>query len=399
MNSSMKQESELKLTGYKICFYITIISNLILYIAQPFNITILETLASRCLMLCNLAAFTFAILQSMKHYVPYKTVQIVTIFFMISFACVSFLLSSSGGIYNLIIRLWCYLALPIYFLYIDYLEPEKKLFHFIFAVNFITSLIFIYLSFSSYSYKGYEGYLGTANAWLTLGYENPNQTAMYLLINLIVLLCALYYYKKKVIKIILLFDLLFIGWLIIQTSSRTCILIGLLVIVISIFKKKYKIKRYIVVGILIIPLIFMIIYPLLYDKGWLYFFEFVGKADYSSRSYIFKSAIASVRNQFMFGDFGRYQLQNIHNGPLSVYTSLGLVGLILFYIYYYRAYFHILSKGMKSRVAFISVIGLLSVFLHACSESAFIIGGSMFAGSLSTLIFMTKLEGKEVHKD
>ena len=120
------EEEPANISVFKFCFYITLISNLILFIAQPIDIKILETLASRCLMLSNLLAFFLAISQSLKKYIPYKTKQIVTIFFIISFSFISFLLSSECGFYQYNIRIWCYLALPFYFIYIEYLKLEKK---------------------------------------------------------------------------------------------------------------------------------------------------------------------------------------------------------------------------------------------------------------------------------
>lgn len=381
---------------FRVCFYLTIISNLIIYIAQPLDLLVLETLASRCYMLSNLVAFLLAINHSMKKQIPYKTKQIITIVLMICFSLVSFLLSSNSGMYNYVIRLLCYLALPFYFLYIDYLTPDKITLNFVFIINFITSIVFTLLSFSKYKYAGYESFLGTDGAWLTLGYNNPNQTAMYLIITLILLLCSLIYFRRKIIKLLILLDILYMCWLLLETSSRTCICIGILILAAFILKKKLNTSVIIVIGVLLLPMLFMIFYPSMYENGWIHLFEFRGKADYSARSYIFQSILTSVQKQFVFGNFSTYQLQNLHNGILSVYASFGIVGSVLFYIYYLRAYIHILTHGIKSRIAYISFLGLLAIFIHACAESAFIVGGSMFAGSLSILIFLVKLDEKEV---
>ncbi len=373
------------------------ISNLIIYIAQPYDLNLFVSLASRSYMLCSVAAFSYTVINCFRQYVPYKTMQILTIVFMVGFALVSHLLSDSGGTYLFIIRLLCYLALPIYFLYLDYLKPDKWMLHFIFILNFLASVVFGLLSFSSLSYAGYENYIGTSSAWMTLGYENPNQTAMYLLINQVVLLCAFYYYSKKPIRLILLADALFMGWLILKTSSRTCIGISALILAVCIFRRKYRIKKYVVAGILILPLLFFIIYPYLFDNTLFVGVVIGGKTDYSARGEFFKTAITAVGDRFLFGDFGRFQLQNLHNGPLSIYASVGVIGLAFFYVYYYRAYYRMLYYGFQCKAAFLAAVGLLSVFLHACTESGFITGGAMYAGSLSALILLTKMEGCERH--
>ena len=395
MKTIINQDDSFKLSVFRICFYITIISNLVIFIAQPFGITILISLASRCFLFSNLIAFLFVVFDNIHCYLPYKTKQIITIAFMIGFSMISYLVSSEGGLYDYIIRIWCYLALPFYFLYLDYLEPEKKMIHFIFVINILTSVVYTALSFTGLSYAGYEKYIGTQGAWLTLGYGNPNQTAMYLIINLIVLLCAFHYYNKMYCKMMLLLLMGYMGYLLIKTSSRTCIIIAGIILLIDLFKKKYRISKYFVVVILLIPVIFLAAYPYLYEHNLLNIFSFRGKSDYSSRDYIFQSSLQEVQKHFVFGKFGEFQLQNLHNGILSIYASLGLVGLTLFYQYNIRAYLNILSSKIKSKAAFISYIGLLFVFLHACTEGAFLVGGTVFAGSLSLLIYLTKLEGKE----
>ncbi|MHB8131520.1 MAG: O-antigen ligase family protein [Mobilitalea sp.] len=298
--------------------------------------------------------------------------------------------------YNYIIRLWCYLALPFYFLYIDYLKPNKKMINFVFIINLLITLVFTLLSFTKYRYAGYENYIGTDSAWLTLGYDNPNQTAMYLLITLIILYCAMNYYTNKLIRVLILLDIIYMGTLLIDTSSRTCILIAVFITVIILLKKKYTVPRYIVIGILLLPGIFLLAYPYLYENGFIYVLEFGGKVDYSSRSYIFLSVLTSIKDRLLLGDFGTYQLQNLHNGTLSVLSSLGIIGLLFSYIYFFRAYYKILSNKIKSKTAYISFIGLLAIFIHACTEGAFIIGGSMYAGTLSVLIFLVKLDWKEL---
>lgn len=397
MDVNIKKARLVKMNIFRCCFYITLVSNLTIFIAQPLNIIVLETVASRCFMLSNLVAFIFIVMQNIQGcIVPNKTNEIVTIFAIIIFSFVSYLLSSNGGMYNYIIRLWCYLALPFYFLYVDYLEPNKKLISFVFSINFLISMVFILLSFSKYRYAGYKNFLGTNDQWLTLGYDNPNQTAMYLLITIIILFCAICYYSKNIVRILIFLDIIYMVKLLIETSSRTCILIAILITVIILFKKKYTISKYIVIVILLLPSIFMFVYPLFYENRWFLNFELWGKTDYSSRIYMFITALSSVKHEFLFGNFATNQLQNVHNATLSVYSSLGIVGLILFYIYYFRVYFNIISKGFKSRTAYISFIGLLVIFVHACTEAAFIVGGSMYAGILSILIFLVKLDWKEV---
>lgn len=380
----------------KVCFYVSIISNLILYIAQPLHIVILETLASRSFMLSNIVALFFVFSHCLKSYIPYKTQLMISILFMLAYSFLSFLISNSCGFYIYLVRIICYLALPIYLIYVDYLRPDKRMINTIYIINILTSLVFIALSFSKYRYAGYEIYMGTDKAWLTLGYFNPNQTAMYLIVNIIVLLSALSYYKKRIFKGLLLMDILYLCLLLLDTSSRTSIGIGIIILMATIFNHKKRISKLMVLTTLAIPLVFLLLYPWAYENGLIYLLEFGGKMDFSSRSVIFTNILKSVKDQFLFGNFSAYQLQNLHNGVLSVYSSLGLVGLFFFYNFYIRAYLHLQESSIQSRTAYIAMIGLLSIFIHSCTESAFLVGGSVYAGSLSVLILLAKLDSKDV---
>lgn len=387
---------DLQLRVFKLCFIITVMANLVIYIAMPFHIMILEAFASRCYMLFNLVAFIAAVYYSLKTYLPYKANQILIITFMLAFSLVSFVNTGAEGIYSYIIHIWCYLALPIYLLWIDFLKPERKLLHYVFLINFLTSVLFILLSLSSYAYKGYEHYLGTNYAWLTLGYDNPNQTSMYLLVNYIVLLCSIFYYKKKLLRFILLLDLLYIGKLIYDANSRTCFTIAVLITIVILIKNKNKLSELSVAAILLLPVVFLVIYPFLYQRGYLHF-EYMGKSDYYSRTYLYHNVFLNLKGHLLFGNFMVYRFENLHNGVLSILASLGVTGVLLFYLYCFMTYLHIGRNNIKSKISLIAFTGILAVFLNACTESALFVSGSMYAGSISVLIFLTKL--KEVQDD
>ncbi len=387
---------EFRLFLLKGCFYLTIISTLVIYFAQPMQITILEALSSRCFLLSNLFAFLIVISHCFQNYIPYKTHQVVMIIFMIGGSFLSYL-SGTSGLYDYIIRLLCYLALPFYFLYLDYIKPDKVMINTIFIVHVLMSLVFAFHSISDYRYRGYEGYIGTNRAWLTLGYDNPNQAAMYLLITMIVLLAGVFYYKNFFLRVILVLPMLYLGYLLQATSSRTCIFIFLWVLFMLVLKKWIRLNHIFVGVLILLPALFMVLYPVIYESNWFTFFEIAGKSDYSSRSDIYQAVFESVSNRILLGDFSAYELQNLHNGTLSIYASLGILGLLSFYIYIFRAYFHLLTYNLKSKTAYLGMIGLLAVFLHACTESAFLIGGSMFAGSLSVLILLIKIKREDVN--
>ena len=397
MDAVIQKNKDRNIHVFKISYYVTLAADFFLLIAQPLNITILEMLSSRCFLICTVAVLIAAVSHSYQYYMPYKTHQIIILGFLLCFSFVSYLLSGSSGLYDYLVRMLCYIALPVYFIMIDYLKPDKIMIQVTFIVNILISGLFTYLSFSSYRYAGYESYIGTGGAWLTMGYHNPNQTAMYLLVNLIILLCALHYYKQKSIRFLLLIDSFYIGYLLFETSSRTCIIAGIFILLFTLPRRHYTISKFTATAVLFLPLIFILLYPTLFQNGWLHLLEFRGKSDFDSRNYIFRTAVATVSNQFLFGNYGMYQLRNLHNGILSVYSSLGLTGVLFFYLYYIKAYFHILSYGIKSKVAYISMGGLLAVFLHACTESAFLTGGSIYAGGLCILIYLTRLDSKEVN--
>jgi|GEM_PF-3305918 hypothetical protein len=388
MDYQREQDKSTVQNIFIIFFCMTLISNLVMYIAQPYHIELLNALASRCFMLTNLAAFFVVILINLRRYNVYQTYQILLLTLIACFSFVSYLLSENIGLYNYIIHIWCYLAFPFYLLYLDYLKSDRRLIHFIFIINFINSLVFINLSFSSLKYAGYESYLGTNNAIVTLGYSNPNQTAMYLVITFITLCCTFFFYKILVVKVTILADGIYLFLLLLKTQSRICIAIGILLLLIILLKRHPKIPKLIVAGVLLSPSIFLIGYSIYYT----FVSQLISSGSsklYDNRGFLFLDTLSAIKNHFLFGYLSLYQLPNTHNGILSIYSSLGIISLLLFYVYMFRAYFHISSRGFTSKSAYIAFWGLLLVFLHACVESAFITAGSIYAGSISMLIYLS----------
>jgi hypothetical protein len=376
---------------FKLCFCLTLVSNLVMYLVQPLDITLLNALASRCFMLTNLAAFFVVFLLHLRHYDAYRTGQLILIILMVCFSFVSYVLSDGVGLYSYIIHIWCYMALPFYFLYLDYLTPDRRLLHFIYLLSILSSLVFIGLSFSSYSYMGYEDYEGGAGACLTLGYDNPNQTAMYLVITLIILYSAIFYYRSVWMKAILLADCSYLVFLLTKTNSRICIFIGLLLTVQILLRRRSNAARLTVIGYMLLPVVFLLVYASFYNEINV-FLNDTYRITQDTRGIMFETILSSMKDNFIFGDFSSYQLPNAHNGVLSIYASLGIVGLLLYYLYMLRAYFHIISGGLNHKVAYTAFLGLLAVFIHACVESSFLTAGSMYAGSLSALICLARYQ-------
>jgi hypothetical protein len=276
------------------------------------------------------------------------------------------------------------MAIMLSMYYLDYIKIDRKLINYIFIINFIISLWFVYLSLSEYAYKGHPTYL-------TLGYSNPNQTAMFLLFNIITLIAANNFYKNKIIKTLIFIITIYLSYLIYLTDSRICFIVLIIIFVFNFRKKKFKIPKLAVFIITLTPILFMIVYTKLFTSNILLNFEFLGKAFYSGREHILLDVLEDIKNNMILGKLGLYQFENVHNGVLSIIVSLGLLGLILYYLYMLRVLFRVAQK-LNNKTAYIAFCGILMVFVQSSAESALMVSGSVYAAAVSILYLLTRVE-------
>lgn len=281
-----------------------------------------------------------------------------------------------------------FLEMPLAIMLMDRVNYNAENTRFVLYVNVLIAVIFSALSVSGYAYSGILDSL-------YLGYSNPNTTAIYLLLNQAILILFLPMVKKIPLKCFIIALCLYEEYLIYLTDSRTCLFVSIVIVVYYLFGKNIKFPKWLIGVSILFPIVFLILYSNMYANGRYMDLQILGKDFYSGREVYFLEQLALLSENYAFGDIRQYYFMNMHNGPLAIMASCGIIGYVLWFLFYFwtiRRYY----DGAKNQLQFIALAVILGVFIHSSSEAALIVGGAHYSIIVATFYWI--LKGKAYHE-
>lgn len=296
------------------------------------------------------------------------------------------LLSGISALLNHYVQYMCFVMLPVYLVYFNqYRCIAYRYKGVVYFASIAYTLLFVYLYFLdvAYSFVGYYGITYISD--LTLGFANPNETAIYLMITFFVAFSGFFHYKelmKKTIFLVAACVLLYLIWL---TNCRAVILLSVLSIVLKFTKLLEKTKGIEQKYVVLFPIVFavvLLLFPSFFKTHVFMDGTYAGERDYLYLSFLQNVNIISA----FFGDFNRYANTNLHNSYLSIFGSYGILVLII-YIRFLSATLNKFRKdgSIFSKYAYIS---FLCVILHGTVEGTLLMTGTVYAGMVSMLIIL-----------
>ena len=284
------------------------------------------------------------------------------------------------------------MTLPAYITLYRNVRQLRKLKTAIYIANTAYFFLFLWLSFSEYAYIYYGEYGERIIEELTLGYGNPNETGIYLLICFIIMLCAVLDARKKQYKwaaaacAVVLFRML---WL---TESRICLLLAAIMIAVMLIRQPRRILTKIQGIVLIIPLAGVVLTMVLPQSvlEW----EFMGSILDTGRKLLFVSFFNSATGfDYLIGDYSRYAGANMHNSFLSIVAMFGIPAAWL-YFRFLRQALHYYRQRLNGRVGYVAYAGVLAMIAHGIAEGTILVAGAVYAG-LTGLLFVLMLPDQE----
>ena len=247
------------------------------------------------------------------------------------------------------------------------------------------SVIFMLLSISSYAYSG------ILNS-LYLGYQNPNATASYILLNVAILLIYFPKLQKRYVRISVFVVICYLIYLIYLTDSRTCMFVGLLLFAYTFLPLFLVLPKWTITVALLVPIIFLFGYSAMYANGMLMGFEIMGKPIYSGREVFFIYQLENLRKHFWIGDIGKYAFNNLHNSALACLASMGALGYGL-YLMLIRNELCRLYEKITTKQQVIAMAVILSIYLQSVSEAALVVGGAHYSITIATYYYLLNGNG------
>ena len=248
--------------------------------------------------------------------------------------------------------------------------------------------IFIAILFSVVSTMGFA--YGRDEMWtksLTLGFSNPNLTAMMIFINTTFLLVTRKSFKLRIVRLIITALIGYSIYMIYMTQSRASLAVTIVLIALTFAKrKKFKIRPFLSIICVLLPIAFLFGLTYMYENEVLKDLELLGKTIYSGREIYYTKILSTLESYefgFLFGHFTEFQ--NTHNSALSLLRFFGIIGMVTYYIYVLYNILTFTRKSFDNKMSYICFIAILAIYIQSCAESTIILGGGVWIVAVLSL--------------
>ena len=250
---------------------------------------------------------------------------------------------------------------------------HKIKFKHIFDSALVLSLVFVVYAFAfpsiAYTPSGkYDGLL------FTMGMGNPNGTAVYVLFTAMILLLAISSTRNKLKKIALIALVAALAYIMFLLSSRTVLACFILAVLCVVFLPVIKQKSFFRYLVLIAPIIMVVVQFALNDK--IGNIEILGKDLDTGRFEMYRDLLEHISDepqQYILGNLCKYNFQNFHNGILTIFSSLGIVGVI-WVLWTWNVCLKAIERTQKSKHQQLAYFFTLLFLLDSVAESMTMVG-------------------------
>lgn len=262
------------------------------------------------------------------------------------------------------------------------IKTTPKLQRGIYFVSLFAALVMTIHYFMPYAHlaRMHDGTLFYA-IYLTFGFGNSNFAG----IIAFLIYCSIWIsarYKSFWNRMITLACSGWMLYMIYETNCRSALAAAILVPLGTILFKKIRLKKIFIYLACSIPFLFVPFYINL-AKDTDVNIEIMGKGMISGREKVYANFLDHLNSltDWMVGTFDNSPFDNAHNGPLSIFISVGIIGCLCF--------FHIIinrliryNKTVISHTAKAAVFSIIAIFIESCGEA------SLFLGGFPSIIFI-----------
>lgn len=381
---------KLGLSGFKcdiqLCLYVTLICNFFILLGNPVKNSFMVSWATRPLILLVFAMTVLAIINMVRK----VRVETADVYFLavICLSAISMAVAGVSGVLKAAVSYLCFLMLPGYIVLYRRADNISRLKMAVYIANVLYTGIYIYYRFTDRAFSFRDEYGEKIIEDLTLGYRNPNETGMYLMLSFFIMLSAAFAAKKWWQRwgAFLLSGVLF--YLLWETDSRSCIALAAIVLILAVFKWLPRLKMGARLIAFLIPLISLVLVRVIPDT--LKELNFMGEAMDTGRYFVFNRYFDGLTvGSFLFGDVAKYPGNNMHNSYLSILAMFGVLVTIVYILFFntsLKAYYNKLSNTQS----YVAYAGVLAVIIHGAAEGALLMAGTVYAG-MTGLLFLLML--------
>ncbi len=266
---------------------------------------------------------------------------------------------------------------------VDEIKYKRRDLDFYFLINRLTSFVYIIYTVLPFGFR-YTIANKYGDLQFTLSMGNTNGTATKVLFCLILLAVQFVICrnrKDRILNGVMISGLLYTLYMLQSRAALICAVVGMILMLI-----KFKISPRVVKLAWIAPVAFVPVQLLLENTA---FFLFLGKPLASGREDMFTdflNRIIESPQTYVFGNFVVNKLQNYHNIFFSILFNFGVVGVVLYFMFWREEMKKIQVGG--SRIVNSAWIAILLFIIQSVAESASLSGAFIYGTSI---IFLSRL--------
>ncbi len=365
--------------------YIIIFGMMAIQFALPFRVYSIVSLGTWCIFFSSVFAFILRIIRGIDKNV--FSVIVLAIILFISMIC-SFSVS-----YENFTSAFSFLEIPLIICAYPKLKNSRRIRKLLYGCYSLLAVLYIVLSFMSISNIYYDEYGEKYMDFMTLGYNNPNQIAMYLFINIIVLGILFFDSKKIITKIFSAIMICILVALVLGTLSRTSFVVSVFYIIGLVYFRKKRIPSALRIASFVIPIAFFFL-TIVFHKLMSSLMLFGEKIE-TGRFEIYVNFLKELDLiRFLFGWYP-FQFNNLHNAFLTIFSTAGLLGLGIYIEFLNSKLRYLQSCQRKNGAEKYSVFGLCCILIYMSAESAIMVSGGAFA-VMFVSVYLLGISGDKV---
>ncbi len=368
--TSSKQST--KSSFYDVCFTISIFAMMGILLALPYQNNRLISFGTYAIAGCAVIMCARYFIEHLQ-YVPSEEIA----FWGLAVICVISVLVARAVSFASIVSVICFLEIPMFMLCAKETMTKKPAIIFLW-VQYILSFYYIYLSRTDKA-NYYIGFYGTSTIdELTLGYRNPNETAMYLFTCFLSLLIAFLFYKRFILRLMFGINAVMIFRLVWLTESRAGIVSCILVIIAIFLIKWVPVGKFVTKIAIAVP--WVMVAAIYFFNDALVDIHFLGSSVETGRINVFDQVFKNINFfKFLFGDFLRHTFDNLHNVYISIFGTIGIFGVLLYSSYLSNSLLSQSNRTIHNISEKMAYVGILLFVIYSSVEATFFVGGSAFA--------------------
>ena len=279
------------------------------------------------------------------------------------------------------------------------LEPQRftkrDLKHFVFICKMLSVLLimYAYLPFS-FRYPVVNEWGGTQ---FTMGLGNQNATSITIMFCISILLVGCICFPSVKNRLVSYVMIIALTGALVKLQCRTVVACCILMFFLYLFKS-IRPRRYMAFIAMIVPIAFLFVQMWLgtLDSD----MEIMGKSIATGRQDLFADALQLMQENpldYLLGSLGKHQLMNIHNAPITIIANFGVIGFLVYWLFWSVELNGLIDQRMKPSMQRFAIFALLIFILHSAAEAGVMIGSSMYGTQLVIIARLAKDDFAVIH--